>query len=259
MTTSPGQQPGPFPPRPTAPSGKPPWPRRHPVWSAVIALCAVLVIIGVATNGSGSRNVGSSSPAPSQQPSAKPSADPSAAAAVVAPTLSCAARALRPRPADHTIARVRVSTAAHAWVTAAGPLPLVRGEHATGRANTGGTRMLRFRVGDAQPGVAVVITVRVARHGRSGNCRASLRPRPPAITATPAPTATTSPAGAPQPTTEPAPPQPTAASCHPLSDEGTCYEPGEFCRDDDHGMTGLAGDGETIVCEDNDGWRWEPV
>jgi hypothetical protein len=53
---------------------------------------------------------------------------------------------------------------------------------------------------------------------------------------------------------------PSAArtGCYPLSNEGTCYEPGEYCRDDDHGMTGVAGDGEKIVCEDNDGWRWEP-
>jgi hypothetical protein len=50
----------------------------------------------------------------------------------------------------------------------------------------------------------------------------------------------------------------TPAGCYPLSDEGTCYEPGEYCRDDDHGMSGVAGDGESIVCEDNDGWRWEP-
>lgn len=55
------------------------------------------------------------------------------------------------------------------------------------------------------------------------------------------------------------PPSPTAASCYPLSDEGTCYEPGEYCRDSDHGASGLAGDGERIVCEDNDGWRWEPA
>ena len=48
-------------------------------------------------------------------------------------------------------------------------------------------------------------------------------------------------------------------SCHPLSNEGTCYEPGEFCRKSDHGVTGVAGDGKTIICEDNDGWRWEPV
>jgi hypothetical protein len=51
---------------------------------------------------------------------------------------------------------------------------------------------------------------------------------------------------------------PTPAGCHPISDEGTCYEPGEYCRYDDEGMTGVAGDGETITCEDNDGWRWEP-
>jgi hypothetical protein len=24
-------------------------------------------------------------------------------------------------------------------------------------------------------------------------------------------------------------------------------------------MYGVAGDGEKIVCEDNNGWRWEPV
>jgi hypothetical protein len=44
-----------------------------------------------------------------------------------------------------------------------------------------------------------------------------------------------------------------------LSDEGTCYEPGEYCRDSDHGASGVAGDGESITCEDNDGWRWEPT
>jgi len=52
---------------------------------------------------------------------------------------------------------------------------------------------------------------------------------------------------------------PPASSCHPLSNEGTCYEPGEFCRHSDEGATGVAGDGEAIKCEDNDGWRWEPV
>jgi hypothetical protein len=60
--------------------------------------------------------------------------------------------------------------------------------------------------------------------------------------------------------TTPAPPASTAqASCYPLSNEGTCYEPGEFCRNADHGKSGVAGDGKAIKCEDNDGWRWEPV
>lgn len=92
----------------------------------------------------------------------------------------------------------------------------------------------------------------------------------PARTATPSPTPTphakkarphrTSPTA---PATAPAVAQPPAsatapAGCYPLSDEGTCYEPGEYCRDDDHGTSGIAGDGQAITCEDNDGWRWEP-
>jgi hypothetical protein len=62
-----------------------------------------------------------------------------------------------------------------------------------------------------------------------------------------------------QPIISPAASPPAPAGCYPLSNEGTCYEPGEFCRDSDHGARGLAGDGERIVCEDNNGWRWEPA
>jgi hypothetical protein len=79
----------------------------------------------------------------------------------------------------------------------------------------------------------------------------------------PAPAQPTRPAAPAQPTSAAAPPSPPAstapASCYPLSDEGTCYEPGEYCRDSDHGTSGVAGDGEAITCEDNDGWRWEPA
>jgi hypothetical protein len=80
-------------------------------------------------------------------------------------------------------------------------------------------------------------------------------------TATPSAPVQTTPAAAPAtPAAAPAPTASTApAGCYPLSDEGTCYEPGEYCRDDDHGMSGVAGDGEAIICEDNDGWRWEPA
>jgi hypothetical protein len=35
--------------------------------------------------------------------------------------------------------------------------------------------------------------------------------------------------------------------------------PGEFCPKADHGMLGIAGNGEAIVCDNNDGWRWEPA
>jgi hypothetical protein len=65
---------------------------------------------------------------------------------------------------------------------------------------------------------------------------------------------------APQP--RPTPPQPTPTptppSCYPTTNSGNCYEPGEYCRADDHGASGVAGDGESITCEDNNGWRWEP-
>jgi hypothetical protein len=70
------------------------------------------------------------------------------------------------------------------------------------------------------------------------------------------------PAGTPAPATTtpvaPPPPGPAAANCTPIDNEGGCYEPGEYCRDDDHGTTGRAGNGQTITCEDENGtWYWE--
>jgi hypothetical protein len=64
------------------------------------------------------------------------------------------------------------------------------------------------------------------------------------------------PAPAPAPTSAP-PPAP--AGCYPKASSGNCYEPGEFCPHADAGMSGVAGDGEAITCENNDGLRWEPV
>jgi hypothetical protein len=54
-------------------------------------------------------------------------------------------------------------------------------------------------------------------------------------------------------------PAPIAARCHPITASGNCYKPGEFCSHADAGMTGVAGDGEKIICEKNRGWRWEPA
>ena len=75
------------------------------------------------------------------------------------------------------------------------------------------------------------------------------------------PPATPTPVSSPTPTpTTPLPtPTPTPTGCYPLTNSGGCYEPGEYCRDSDHGLTGVAGDGEAIMCEDNNGWRWEPT
>ncbi|MFI5035407.1 MAG: fibronectin type III domain-containing protein [Acidimicrobiales bacterium] len=50
----------------------------------------------------------------------------------------------------------------------------------------------------------------------------------------------------------------SGGQCYPLTNGGNCYEPGEYCRDSDHGVTGVAGDGERILCRNNNGWRWEP-
>jgi len=54
-------------------------------------------------------------------------------------------------------------------------------------------------------------------------------------------------------------PAPTPARCHPITASGKCYKPGDFCSHADAGMTGVAGDGEKIICEKNKGWRWEPA
>ena len=59
-------------------------------------------------------------------------------------------------------------------------------------------------------------------------------------------------------TTTPTPAPSTTTSCTPLTNGGNCYEPGEYCRNSDHGASGVAGDGKSITCLDNNGWRWEP-
>jgi hypothetical protein len=108
------------------------------------------------------------------------------------------------------------------------------------------------------------VTQPSASRVRSPDAAASATPRP----ASPR-SATSRPVAVPSTSRPPAPKatptrsaSPTAAApagCNPKTNAGNCYEPGEYCRDDDHGMTGLAGDGKEIKCEDNDGWRWEPV
>jgi hypothetical protein len=81
----------------------------------------------------------------------------------------------------------------------------------------------------------------------------------PTPTQQPTPIPTIAPTPTPQPTQALAQPTPTPAPhCYPLTNGGNCYEPGEYCRKSDHGASGIAGDGEPITCEDNDGWRWEP-
>jgi cytoskeletal protein RodZ len=79
-----------------------------------------------------------------------------------------------------------------------------------------------------------------------------------AAVSVPATAAAAPPPPPPRPATT-APPPPPKVGCHPLTNAGNCYEPGEFCRKSDHGVSGVAGDGKSITCENNDGWRWEPA
>jgi hypothetical protein len=53
-------------------------------------------------------------------------------------------------------------------------------------------------------------------------------------------------------------PPPAPAGCYPKTSSGGCYEPGEYCPTADAGMTGVAGDGKTIVCRLVSGrYHWE--
>jgi len=122
----------------------------------------------------------------------------------------------------------------------------------TARADAAGLHTFWFTLGSAPPGYRVKVDVRVSANGQKRTYRAWFTPRqrPPPPVPAPAPTP------APAPSQSAAPPP---ASCHPIASSGNCYEPGEFCSQADAGMSGVAGDGEAIICENNNGLRWEPA
>lgn len=76
-------------------------------------------------------------------------------------------------------------------------------------------------------------------------------PQPAPLPATPPP--------APQPPPATAVPAPPQSSCHPMTSTGHCYQPGEYCPDADHGLSGIDSNGAAITCEYRNGWRWEPT
>jgi hypothetical protein len=94
---------------------------------------------------------------------------------------------------------------------------------------------------------------------------ATTRPTPTTTRATVAPTTR---ATIPPPTRETVPPTtspPTTAALPPttvaatecyIDPEGNCYRAGEYCPDTLHGQT-VQGEDGPIICENNDGWRWE--
>jgi hypothetical protein len=215
-----------------------------------MALAAVALV--TAACGSSASKLTGGVPAPTPPATVAP--------AVSTPALACHAQATRPHPRDHSTVGVRVTTVPHARVTAVGAWPIINGQSVSGRANAQGQRTLRFRVGNATPGLRVMIDVHISRNGQKGSCQASFKPRAALAAAVQPPAAPSSPPHpAPPPATAAPPPPAPAATCHPLTNSGKCYEPGEFCRESDAGVIGLTGDGETIKCENNNGLRWEPI
>jgi hypothetical protein len=88
---------------------------------------------------------------------------------------------------------------------------------------------------------------------------APVKSPPPTTAPVTAPPVTVPPVTSPPVTSPPVTSPPAPSGCHPLSSGGNCYEAGELCSAADHGLSGVAGNGEAIICEDNDGWRWEPA
>jgi hypothetical protein len=148
----------------------------------------------------------------------------------------------RKHPKTGSTVGVQVSTAPGARITVVAHFEAGDREK-TARADATGLHTFWFPLASAPPGIRVPVTVRVSAHGQKHLTRVSFTPRQPP------------PPPAPEPTT--APPAPTG--CHPTTSSGNCYEPGEFCPHADAGMSGVAGDGEAIICEDNNGLRWEPA
>jgi cardiolipin synthase A/B len=96
----------------------------------------------------------------------------------------------------------------------------------------------------ASPGVVGPLNSTLSGDISGGQPQQGTRPTSPPTTTPPLPSA--------------APTSPSATGCSPIDNEGGCYEPGEYCRNDDHGATGRAGDGLTITCEEKNGsWYWE--
>ena len=255
------QQPPTLPPRPPQqpPPPQPPrksWPARHKVWTAIISVVGVLVVLGVIGSVAGSPKpkpaTGEGTPTEATSVSNSPAPSPTPTTSPPAAPLTSTALVTRKHPRTGTKVGVQVSTAPGARITAVAHFGAGDREK-TARADASGLHTFWFPLGSVQPGIKVLVTVRVSAHGQKHLTTVWFTPRQPPPP--PAPKTTTAP---PAPKTTTAPPAP-ASGCHPTTSSGHCYEPGEFCPHADAGMSGIAGNGEAIICENNNGLRWEPA
>jgi hypothetical protein len=235
--------PGWQPPPPQPPRKR--WPARHKAWTAIISAVGILVILGVigaiagppqpkTTASTGTIPASTlSSPTPSPTPTASPPPAP----------LTSTASVTQRHPRTGTKVGVSVATAPDARITVIAHFETGDREK-TARADSTGLHTFWFPLASAPPGIRVTVVVRVSTHGQKRSTRVWFTPRQPPPP--PAPKATTPP---------PAPP----TGCYPKTSSGNCYRAGEFCPQADAGMTGVAENGEAIICENNNGLRWEPA
>jgi hypothetical protein len=154
------------------------------------------------------------------------------------------------QPADDTTTVVHVRTEASVKVFTVAFYKTVDRAYFV-LASVDGQARVPYHVSGATPGRRVEVLVTVVRRHSAARCWTSFTPHRPG---SPSPSPSPSPS-----TSSPAPSPSSPAACYPRTSSGHCYEPGEYCPRADHGMHGVAGDGEAIVCEDNNGWRWEPA
>jgi hypothetical protein len=95
-------------------------------------------------------------------------AAPAASAQTRAP-LPCQASMSDNHPADYTTTDVRVHSVGYAAVTTVAHYKTTNHEK-TGTAGVRGNATIAYYISGATPGYRVVVSVHVARDGRSGNC-----------------------------------------------------------------------------------------
>lgn len=181
-------------------------------------------------------------------------------------SLSCRAYMSKARPADNSTTVVHVRTQASVKVFTVAFYMTVHRAYFV-RASRDGKAQITYYVSGATPGRNVQVVVTVVRRHKARSCSTAFTPqkagshspspspRPPSPSPSPSPRP-------PSPSPSPSSPTPvpsSPAACYPRAADGNCYMPGEFCPKADHGMLGIAGNGEAIVCDNNDGWRWEPA
>jgi len=203
-----------------------------------VAIAVVLGAVGCAsTNHTAPPSAAATSLAPTATASATPTLAP----------LTAAASVTGKHPIIGTNVGVLVSTMPNARIVVVARFSAGDREE-TARADATGLRTFWFPTASAMPGYQVEVDVHVYAHGQKRSSRIWFTPRQRPLPPPPPPPA-------PAPSHSVAPP----AGCYPRASSGNCYEPGEFCPHADAGMSGVAGNGEAIICENNNGLRWEPA